>query len=61
MKTKNAKEGDYIGQNYVGSIGEAVRVLIERLRSIFQPTKALTEVLIGKPDFNSPDIGIWFY
>ena len=49
MKTKSIKEGDYIGQNYVSSIGEAVRVLIERLRSLFQPTMALTEVLIGKP------------
>ena len=61
MKTKNVEEGDYIGQDYVGSIGEVVRVLIERLRSLFQPTKVLTEVLLGKPDFNSPDIRIWLY
>ena len=61
MKTKTVKEEDYIGQDYVGSIGEAVRVLIERLCSFFQPTKVLTEVLIGNPDFNSPDIRIWFY
>jgi hypothetical protein len=47
VKMKNVKEGNYIGQNYVGSIREAVRVLIERLRSVFQPSNALIEVLMG--------------
>jgi len=46
---RNPKEGNYIRQNHVGSIREAVRVLIERLRSLVQPSKALTEVLMGKP------------
>ena len=49
MKMKNPKEENYMRQNYVGSIRETVRILIERLRSLVQPSNALTEILMGKP------------
>ena len=48
VKSKNVKEGGYIRQDHVGSIREAVRVLIERLRSLVQPSKALAGVLMRK-------------